>query len=32
MQKDPKHLLVIEIEVDVDLVEFDEIRTWMEKI
>jgi hypothetical protein len=32
MQKDHKHLLVIEVEVDVDLVEFDEIRTWMEKV
>jgi hypothetical protein len=31
MQKDHKHVLVIEVEVEVGLVEFDEIRTWREK-
>jgi len=31
MQKDHKHLLVIEVEVEVDLFEFDEIRIWREK-
>lgn len=31
MQKVRKHLLVIAVEVDVDLVEFDQIRTRREK-
>jgi len=32
MQKDHKHLLVIEVEVEVDLVKFYEIWVWSEKI
>jgi len=32
MQKNHNHLFVIEVEVEVDLVEFDEIRIWKEKI
>jgi len=32
MQKVREHLLVIEVEVDVDLVEFDQNLTWREKI
>jgi len=31
MQKDHKHLLIVELEVEVDLVEFDEIKVWREK-
>jgi hypothetical protein len=32
MQKDHKLLLVIEVEFGVNLLEFDQIHTWMEKI
>jgi hypothetical protein len=32
MQKDHKHILVIEVEVEVELVESDEIWVWRDEI
>jgi len=31
MQNDNEHLLVVEVEIELDLFEFDEIRDWKEK-